>query len=227
MRDPQSESVLRRLTDLVTTRHNQLQLLAYEGANAVLFLHENSVRLKLEGVTGLLHQSPTAMSALCFASASALISLFSPTTRSSFLMYGGIMLAAGGVFLALAGFPLAGAAVVVSSLETARGGLDFPGPTQGFARFVASASGLRAYQVLVRWLTAQSPFLHRWLNGRPFLVGTVIKTPLRAGVVLCGDPVTAAVGTCWAIGDLLLGLNDRGLRRAIRCRSGLSVSRAE
>jgi hypothetical protein len=163
-----------------------------------------------------------------FLSLSAAIFCFDPVKRPALLVYAGFFGIAGGALLIAAGIALSGAAVILSSLEMARGGrqvlLDALRSrtirASAFSRFtlatVCSLSGLSAYSRAVARLTRRSPFLDRSLNGHPLVAGMLIQGASRFGMIIgglmAGQIVVALIGISWLFGDILVGLNDAALR---------------
>ena len=201
--------------------HNKIQFFGYEVANLVLVFQY----MLQSGTTGYGFNWETC-AALAFLGGSAMIWLFDPQTRPHLLFYGGLALTLGGFFLAVAGYGLTGAAVILASFETTRGGLlvlqamvtakqteqERISPIRHFH--------LRLGYLLLGWycrivdrFAAQFPEIGRLINERPFVTGSLIKAPLRVEFVakklLVADWIGAAVGISWMLlGDLALAFND-------------------
>lgn len=209
---------------LYAQHHNKIQFFGYEVANIVWVLHH----AWREGTTGYGLNVETCAAA-AFLLGSALIWRFEPQRRPQMLLWGGLVLALGGLFLFVAGFPLTGLAVTIASLETARGGL------RTLQLFVAAAARCkvtippiheRTVQTATRalgWYLRPVEFMvnritrmGRLLDQRPFVTGALIKAPLRLEFIgkkiLVGDWIGAAVGLSWMLlGDIALAFNDEGL----------------
>lgn len=210
---------------LYAQHHNKLQFFGYEVANIVWVLHH----AWQEGATGYGLNVETC-AAVAFLIGSALIWRFDPQRRPQMLLWGGLVLALGGLFLMMAGFPLTGLAVVVASLETARGGL---GTLRAFVHSAARGKAtihprhqrtldtatyaLGWYLRPVGYITVNFPRIGRFIDQRPFVTGTLIKAPLRLEFIgkklLLGDWIGAAVGLSWMLlGDVALAFNDDKLQ---------------
>ncbi|MEZ4707271.1 MAG: hypothetical protein R3A44_08700 [Caldilineaceae bacterium] len=212
--------------------HNKIQFFGYEVAN-VIWVLDHATRT---GQTGYGANVETA-AALAFLIGSGLIWRFEPERRPHMLFYGGVMLALGGVGLVMAGFALTGLAVVLASLETARGGMAIV--SAHVDRTLSDASVTRpshqftfrlAYYVLgwyqrpVAILARRFPGLGRYIDERPFVTGALIKAPLRLEFIikklLIADWVGVAVGLSWMLlGDVALAFNDVELQELATRRS--------
>src|SRR4051794_12600988 len=217
---------LRAMVRLFCDRHNQIQFFGYEVANIALVVHEaKCVGVCVGGVSVL-------WAALAFLCGSACIYAFEPRRRPSMLLLGGLALTLGGLLLARAGYPITGLAVTVASLETSRGGLAL---LAAFDRehgaevllvrthlvFQLGTLLMAPYSWLIRQLSFLLPGLGRFIDRRPFVVGGVIKFPLRLEFVtkrlLAGDIFGALVGVSWMLlGDGGLALNDPALNAQLR-----------
>jgi hypothetical protein len=205
--------------------HNKIQLFGYEVANLVL------VAQQLGRADGAGHAlNAETLAALALLLGSACIWRFDPKQRPHLLFYGGMALGLGGVFLTAAGYLWTGLAVVLASLETARGGRGvlsaWLADRRTMAGIVPLASAIhgRVADVSLGWychvvdlVIRVAPELGRFINERPFITGTVIKAPLRLEFVikklLMGDWIGAGVGLSWLLlGDLALALNDARLQ---------------
>ncbi len=109
---------------------------------------------------------------------------------------------------------------MLASLETARGGLALVRPEQKLAYYLSYCAGLQFYQSGFNWVSSKSRFVEHYFNRRPFITGALIKAPLRLEMVWRGNAVAAFVGICWALGDLMLALNDRDFSTWVRGDSG-------
>ena len=203
------------------THHNKIQFFGYEVANLLWVYHHVS----RSGTPGYGLNAETC-AALCFLTGSGLIWTFHPERRPQMLFHGGLCLTFGGLFLAIAGFAVTGLAVMLASLETARGGYNF---LQAYAEDhpAGAAAAHRAtlqlaritlgwYGRLVVFWTGRFPRLGRFIDQRPFITGAMIKAPLRlefiAKKLLLGDWVGTLVGLSWMIlGDIALAFNDAEL----------------
>lgn len=205
--------------------HNKIQLFGYEVANLLLVAQQ----LWLTRGTGYGLNLET-MAALALLLGSALIWRFDPKARPHLLFYGGMALAVGGAFFTAAGYTWTGLSVIVSALETARGGLGvlngwvaeqgqkrFPLPTAIVIHWRVARWTLHGYCRLVAFVAGFAPTLGRFIDERPFITGTLIKAPLRVEFIgkklLSGDWIGAAVGLSWLfLGDLALAFNDAQLQ---------------
>lgn len=219
----------RTLARFAVDHHNRIQFVGYEVANVALVVHGSFGSATL-GFASTLESA----AALAMLAGSACIYRFDPSSRPSLLFVGGMSLALGGLLLTAAGYPITGLAVALASLETARGGLQVliahvekrlaarrhvERRTRRLLRIAAATLGV--YVRLVSRLRARRPALGRFVDERPFLVGTLIKAPLRvefiARKLLAGDPFGAAIGLSWMVlGDGGLALNDAGLKASLR-----------
>lgn len=215
------------MLDFFARHHNKIQFFGYEVANVIWVLHHATHT----GQAGYGANVETA-AALAFLLGSGLIWRFEPERRPHMLLYGGLLLALGGLGLALAGFALTGLAVVLASLETARGGMAVVAAHVERRRRNASVQGrlhpctLRLARYLLGWywrpvsiLAKRFPRFGRFIDERPFVTGALIKAPLRLEFIikklLIGDWVGAAVGLSWMLlGDVALAFNDAQLREA-------------
>lgn len=205
------------------THHNKIQFFGYEVANIVWLLH-NAYQQETTGY-GLNFETCTA---LFFLTGSALIWRFDPEKRPQMLFYGGMALAIGGLFLTAAGFALTGLAVVLASLETARGGLRIlqqlvvdnrQSPHRHSARLASTLLGW--YQKPIEAMAAKFHQVGHFIDERPFVTGAFIKAPLRLEFigkkVLLGDWIGAAVGLSWMLlGDMALAFNDDKLQAHVQ-----------
>ena len=205
--------------------HNKIQFFGYEIANLLLVAQQ----LWLTRGTGYGHNLET-MAALALLLGSALIWRFDPKARPHLLFYGGMALAIGGVFFTAAGYTWTGLSVIISALETARGGLGvlngwvaeqkgnlLPLPTALTIHWRVARWSLYGYCRLVAFVAGLAPDLGRFIDERPFITGTLIKAPLRLEFIgkklLSGDWIGAAVGISWLfLGDLALAFNDAQLQ---------------
>ena len=205
--------------------HNKIQFFGYEVANVVLVLQQ----MLQSSTTGYGVNVETG-AALFFLIGSALIWKFDPERRPQMLFAGGIALAIGGLFLTAAGYGLTGVAVIVASLETARGGVAILQETvvgqlragatvKPMLQFtlVCARYGLSWYQIPVNCLAGKFDHFGRFINERPFVTGALIKAPLRVEFVakklLIGDWIGVAVGLSWMVlGDVALAFNDAKLQ---------------
>ncbi|MDH3600028.1 MAG: hypothetical protein OEU26_10370, partial [Candidatus Tectomicrobia bacterium] len=211
--------------------HNKIQFFGYEVANVVLVVQQALQR----GTTGYGLNYET-FSALSLLAGSAFIWRFDPERRPHLLLYGGIALTIGGLFLMAAGYIMTGLAVAVASLETARGGLlalqdyiderskkgasveSFLDHTLQIARLA-----LGWYLMPIDYLTSKFQHFGRFINDRPFITGTLIKAPMRLEFIvkkmLIGDWIGAAVGISWmTLGDVALAFNDAKLQAFVEQR---------
>ena len=197
----------------VCRRYNLIQLLGYEFGNlALLAQHGLS-----PGQAGTFE----ALAAASFMLGSLSICLFKPEERPSLLFLGGIWLSVGGLMLALAGFPLTGGAVLLASLETARGGLPLMRPSSGRGGgrilFEIARLLMAPYCRAVAATVGRFPGVGGFIQGRPFLASAFIKMPLRLEFVLrnllVGDAIGVAIGLSWMFGDGALALNDEQLNK--------------
>jgi hypothetical protein len=193
-------------------RHNIVQLVGYEVGNLVLLAQVGFAT----GHAGELE----ALAAAAFMLGSLSICLFDPSRRPTLLLWGGLWLTSGGLMLVLAGFPITGGAVMLASLETARGGLRLLEGTAGTSGQIRSIGWLAnvvlaPYCRTVDALVIRLPQFGGFIEGRPFLTGGLIKLPLRLEFVLrkllAGDGVGVLVGLLWMVGDVALALNDQQL----------------
>ncbi|MEZ4735562.1 MAG: hypothetical protein R3E79_51375 [Caldilineaceae bacterium] len=205
--------------------HNKIQFFGYEVANLVLVAQQ----LWLTRGTGYGLNLET-MAALGLLLGSALIWGFDPKRRPQLLFYGGMALAVGGAFFTAAGYTWTGLSIIVSALETARGGLNvlnawveeeqwnmLPLPIAIAIHWRVARWSLHGYCRMVAFIVSFAPGLGRFIDERPFITGTLIKAPLRLEFIgkklLVGDPIGAAVGLSWLLlGDLALAFNDAGLQ---------------
>lgn len=205
--------------------HNKIQFFGYEVANLLLVAQQ----LWLTRGTGYGLNLET-MAALALLLGSALIWRFDPKARPHLLFYGGMALAVGGAFFTAAGYTWTGLSVIVSALETARGGLGvltgwvadqqrnrLPLPTAIAIHWRMARWSLYGYCRLVALIARIAPALGRFIDERPFITGTLIKAPLRLEFIgkklLSGDWIGAAVGLSWLfLGDLALAFNDAKLQ---------------
>jgi hypothetical protein len=205
--------------------HNKIQFFGYEVANVVL-VAQQLWRADGSGY-GL---NAETLAALALLVGSACIWRFDPSRRPHLLFYGGMALAWGGIFLTAAGYVWTGLAVVLASLETARGGRSVLNAWIAEHRSMAGAVPLTSsihgrvaglclgwYCRVVDVVTRAAPGLRRFINERPFITGTVIKAPLRLEFIgkklLMGDWIGAGVGLSWLLlGDLALAMNDAQLQ---------------
>lgn len=196
--------------------HNKFQFFGYQPANIILALNNS------------MHDESYA--ALSFLTGSLSIYHFDFNKRPTRLLWGGLGLTAGGIFLSAAGYPASGVPVALASLETARGGLKkiedhiAAKTAAGEAIHLTTTFSLHAgraimapYNFLVEKFVAKLPAVGDFLNKRPFVAGTIIKSPPRAVYIAQklaeGDYVGAAVGMSWlAIGDVALTFNDRNFK---------------
>jgi hypothetical protein len=208
----------------VCHKHNKIQLFGYEAANILLVCHQMSRSETLFDGFGY-----EALAALAFIVGSICIYSYHPGQRPAGLFYGGLSLGAGGLLLVGAGYSITGFSVVLASMETARGGLltlksDLarsdrpPSALVMFARFLGTRL-LGFYIAPINGLCRRFGRLGQFLNDRPFLVGTLIKFPLRLEFIIMnllrGDLVGVVVGLSWMIlGDGALAFNDQQLRRS-------------
>lgn len=205
--------------------HNKIQFFGYEVANLVLVAQQ----LWFADGPGYGVNAET-LAALALLLGSAFIWRFEPDSRPHWLFYGGIALAFGGGFLVRAGYLWTGLSVILSSLETARGGMGvllgwideqthrgvIPPLFISVHQRVAFWS-LSWYCVLVNVVVGIYPALGRFINERPFITSTLIKAPLRLEFIgkklLTGDWIGAFVGLSWLLlGDLALAFNDAELQ---------------
>ena len=225
---------------MFSNHHNKIQFFGYEVANVIWILYQTSGTGQSDyGFNG------ETYTALAFLVGSGLIWRFDPVKRPHLLFYGGMMLALGGLLLASAGFLLTGLAVVLASLETARGGMgvlaanldqrqpaatarhSFQPVTLQFARLT-----LGWYLPLIAQLTKRFPHIGRFIDERPFVTGAIIKIPLRLEFILkkllIGDWVGAGVGLSWMLlGDVALAFNDEGLRAAVEQLDATEITGGE
>ncbi|MEZ4734659.1 MAG: hypothetical protein R3E79_46805 [Caldilineaceae bacterium] len=205
--------------------HNKIQFFGYEVANLLLVAQQ----LWLTRGTGYGLNLET-MAALALLLGSALIWRFDPKARPHLLFYGGMALAIGGAFFTAAGYTWTGLSVIVSALETARGGLGVLNgwvaeqqrtqsslPTTVAIHWRVARWTLHGYCHLVAFIASLAPDLGRFIDERPFITGTLIKAPLRLEFIgkklLSGDWIGATVGLSWLfLGDLALAFNDAQLQ---------------
>lgn len=222
---------------LFARHHNKIQFFGYEAANVIWVLHHATQT----GQASYGANVETAV-ALAFLLGSGLIWYFEPERRPHMLFYGGLMLALGGLGLVMAGFVLTGLAVVLASLETARGGMAVVSAHVDRTRRDGSIGRaphqftlklanyvLGWYQRPVSILAQRFPRLGRFIDERPFVTGALIKAPLRLEFIikklLIADWVGAAVGLSWMLlGDVALAFNDAQLCDAV-ARSNASAFR--
>jgi hypothetical protein len=228
--------MLRPFVSAVLAWRNQLQLLAYQGANIVLAFSAGAAA----GAGGdhLLGLPPETLALFPFVALSACIFFFDPVKRPTLLVYAGFAGIAGGACLAAAGLVFNGAAVMLSSLEMARGGrqlldstLRYQGPDASrFSRFTGSlvcrATGLDIYARLMGRLSRGCPLLDQSLNQHPLLATMAINGTARfemiLGGLLAGNAVNALIGLSWLLGDVLVGLNDTSFLRFAKRRLGFA-----
>lgn len=212
--------------------HNKIQFFGYEVANIILVAQQLG---RADGAGYGLNAETLAALALLLGS--ACIWRFDARRRPHLLFYGGMALALGGALLAAAGYLWTGLAVVLASLETARGGRSvlqawiveqrsLVGALPLATAFHGRVAGLCLgwYCHLVDRLARLAPGLGRFIDERPFITGTVLKAPLRLEFVgkklLMGDWVGAGVGLSWLLlGDLALAMNDAQLQAYARRRA--------
>ena len=162
-----------------------------------------------------------ALAAASFMLGSLSIWLFNLDERPSLLFFGGLWLTAGGLMLVFAGFPLTGGAVMLASLETARGGLSLmrTGGGHGSGRVLAELARIlmAPYCRVVTAIVGRFPAVGGFIQERPFLTSSIIKMPLRFEFILrnllVGDAIGVAIGFSWMLGDGALALNDERLNR--------------
>lgn len=212
--------------------HNKIQFFGYEVANLILVARQ----LWLSDKPGYGLNTET-LAALALLLGSAFIWRFDLRKRPHLLFYGGLALALGGVFLAIAGYTLTGLSVLLASLETARGGRSVLKSWITEQKLVPLHMAIHdrmatwildGYCNLMDALIKAYPGLGRFINERPFITSTVIKAPLRFEFIikklLVGDWLGAVIGLSWLLlGDLALALNDAKLqayaqRRDVRYR---------
>jgi len=224
-----TRSPLRALVNVSVSHHNKIQFFGYEVANVMLVANEYMInQTTYFGVT-------TEMAAALFLLlGSAAIWRFDFHRRPAMLFFGGIGLAIGGLLLAVAGYILTGLAVLLASLETARGGLVIL--TQHVSQSVQAGSHVSLsvrkclklasltlgwYAWLINHAVSRFRSFGAFVNDRPFLTSTLIKAPLRLEFIikklLQGDFVGAMVGLSWMLlGDFGLALNDDRLRASLQ-----------
>lgn len=211
---------------LFCKHHNKIQFIGYEVANLVLFFHHAHAA---KSNNSLEHMG----AALAFLCGSGAIFFFHPNTRPYLLYFGGVFLTVGGFFLVLAGYPITGGAVVLASLETARGGLnalishvrELEERNEKIPLSVSFAMRmglltLSPYNAVVAFICGQFAGLGTFINERPFLTSALIKFPMRLDMIvrqlLVGDLIGACVGLSWMIlGDGALAFNDQRLNNAV------------
>ena len=203
------------IAGLICVHYNVIQLIGYEAANIALLVQQ-----------GFAPESTAwgeSFAALFFMLGSLSICFFSPEKRPSLLMTGGILLTFGGLLLIIAGYPLTGASVMLASLETARGGMVFFKPRKTRGQLI-SVKPLYVLLLPYRWLIMRVVkglgAFGRLINERPFVVGALIKVPMRFEFIiknlLAGDFIGMFIGLSWMIlGDGGLALNDEKLRRRL------------
>ncbi|MEZ4678415.1 MAG: hypothetical protein R2932_29780 [Caldilineaceae bacterium] len=205
--------------------HNKIQFFGYEVANLVLVAQQ----LWLTRSSGYGFNTET-MAALALLLGSALIWRFDPKARPHLLFYGGMALAVGGAFFTAAGYTWTGLSIIVSALETARGGLGvlndwvkeqkwnmLPLPIAIAIHWQVASWSLHSYCQVVAFVVSFAPAFGRFIDERPFVTGTLIKAPLRFEFIgkklLSGDWIGAGVGLSWLLlGDLALAFNDTELQ---------------
>lgn len=200
----------------VCRRYNLIQLLGYEFGNLAL--------LALHGLAPGQAGAFEALAAASFMLGSLSICLFEPAERPALLFLGGIWLSVGGLMLVMAGFPLTGGAVVLASLETARGGLPLmrSGSGRGGSRILVEVARIlmTPYCCAVASTVGSFPRVGSFVHARPFLASAFIKMPLRLEFVLrnllVGDAIGVSVGLSWMLGDAALALNDERLNKWLR-----------
>ncbi|MEZ4658767.1 MAG: hypothetical protein R2911_14445 [Caldilineaceae bacterium] len=201
--------------------HNKIQFFGYEIANIVLVIQQ----LWLTRSTGYGLNAET-VAAVALLVGSALIWRFDPTARPHLLFYGGMALAVGGAFFTAAGYTWSGLSIILSALETARGGLGvlnewvkeqkwnmLPLPVAISIHWRVARWSLCGYCRVVNFVVGFAPDLGRFIDERPFITGVLIKAPLRFEFIgkklLVGDWIGAVVGLSWLLlGDLALAFND-------------------
>ena len=227
--------IIKEIAQLFCNHHNKIQFVGYEIANLILFFHHAQTASSNNSIE---HMG----AALAFLCGSGSIFLFDPNKRSHLLFLGGIFLTIGGLFLILAGYPITGAAVVLASLETARGGLNvLIGFVRGlvernekvsFSAILAMHTGqftLAPYNALIAIIGRQFAGLGTFINDRPFLTSALIKFPMRLDMIirqlLIGDLIGACVGLSWMIfGDGALAFNDQALKNRVTRWAGTGYS---
>jgi len=209
-----SVSPFSQIRNFICRRHNVIQLIGYEGANVALLFQQ--------GVTPDRTALPETFAAIFFMAGSLAICLFDPVKRPWALMWGGFSLALGGAMIVAAGYPLTGGAVALASLETARGGMAVIAPRLADETLATRLLSwvLQPYGLLVERTVGRAKHIGPMLKDRPFLIGALIKLPLRVEFIaknmLAGDMVGTGVGLAWMIlGDGGLALNDNGLKRRV------------
>ena len=191
-RTASAPNIWRFVSKLFAKYHNQCQFFGYEVANILLVVHETTK----SGMTGYGFNLET-YTALFFLAGSACIWCFDPEKRPQLLFFGGLLLTIGGVFLINAGYGLTGWAVVIASLESARGGFlclqdhiqtnllqgkKLPG--SAFIQLRCARFLLGWYVQLVSTLSTKFNGVGRFINERPFLTGTLIKAPFRLEFII-------------------------------------------
>lgn len=194
-------------------RHNVVQLVGYELGNLALLAQHGLA----PGQAG----SFEALAAFAFMLGSLGICFFDPVRRPALLLMGGLWLTLGGLMLVLAGYPLTGGAVMLASLETARGGLAVLRETEDTSPLAVVAALLMAPYCRLAALVIQGfPSVGAFIQSRPFLTSTIIKFPLRLEFILrnlvAGDGIGVLIGLSWMLlGDGALALNDQRLKEAL------------
>lgn len=223
-----TQPIWQKVGRFFVTHHNRLQFVGYEVANIILVVHETY----RSGITAYGFNLET-YAALFFLLGSACIWWFDPEKRAHLLCLGGIALTIGGGFLVGAGYGLTGWAVVLASMESARGGLlawQAQANTMSGQRYLLSARYqrlLKIVQYLLRWyvflinfISAKFDRIGHFINQRPFVTGTLVKAPFRLEFIvkkaLVGDWIGVAVGLSWMIlGDGGLVFNDAKLKAQV------------
>ncbi len=199
-------------------RHNVVQLVGYEAGNLALLAQHGLA----PGHAGAFE----ALAAASFMLGSLGICFFDPARRPALLLLGGLWLTLGGLMLVLAGYPFTGGAVMLASLETARGGLAALQEAAGRGPLAGAATLLMApYCRLARLVMQGVPTVGDFVQNRPFLTSTMIKLPLRLEFILrnlaAGDAVGVLIGLSWMLlGDGALALNDQGLKERLERAAG-------
>lgn len=215
----------RAITKGLLKYHNQIQFIGYEFANAAL-----AARGLLSGEETM-SQTYEVLTAGSFATGSFSITRFDFEKRPEMLMWGGLLLALGGGFLSASGYPASGIPVAIASMETARGGFNaleaslHASPSNGreFSKlsYKAMKYPLKPYKFLVEDVISKVGSLGKFLEERPFVSGTFIKSPPRLTYIyqkaIQRDWLGVGVGLSWLIlGDGALTLNDEKLKNSIQ-----------
>ena len=205
--------------------HNKLQFWGYEPPNIALAVNDYN----RHGVSPFgLHDEGYA--AISFLFGSGAIYNFDFDKRPTRLLWGGLGLTAGGAFLTSAGYGWSGVPVAIASLETARGGLQVikdhiemrnekgerADRTTMFSYHVGRIM-LAPYNFVIERGVSKIPHVGDFLRERPFIAGTLIKSPPRltyiAQKIFEGDAIGAGVGFAWLfLGDTALTFNDPRLK---------------